>query len=533
MRLFASLLIMTLAVTTASSAKVADFFVDSTLADSLYVKASLYEQDGELEEASRLLEVVLESKTDEHIYLKLAEIYNLLKDRDMVRYTLERGVRKLDESHVLLGTLADFYRSDPETAELSFELYRKAYKLSGDPMYAEGEAIAHAVLKDYNSAINIYTELIEKYPDISDYYVQRAKLYERLGLDQESIDDFVKAADIDGNFVAAAKLSDYFLKQGENNKAVEYLKMVLKNNPDMTIAKFRLAELLRKTGDVAEAEKFYTDILDNLNETEKVYVLKQLASINYNRNDLHRAEEYFVRAYEIDQNIQTAYSLALLAESSGDFAAAKEWYRKILEQRSDFVEAKKRLALIYLREGDAEKALSVIEGVENQYADVNYYRIKAQILIDKKDFKSAIDLLSKTIKENPAEVRLYMDLAVAYEKNGSSENAEKTIREGMRYFPDDPSLLNFLGYIYAEKGVNLKEAKDMIERALRQKPDEAAYLDSMAWVLYQMGRYKEALPYQKKALKGAPEEQEIRDHMEAILKKLGIRKTLDDILKED
>ncbi len=55
----------------------------------------------------------------------------------------------------------------------------------------------------------------------------------------------------------------------------------------------------------------------------------------------------------------------------------------------------------------------------------------------------------------------------------------------------------------------------------------------MAWVLYQEGRYEEALPIQKRALKGAPDEEEIRDHMKEILKKLGIRKTLDEIIKED
>lgn len=99
--------------------------------------------------------------------------------------------------------------------------------------------------------------------------------------------------------------------------------------------------------------------------------------------------------------------------------------------------------------------------------------------------------------------------------------------------PNNASALNYLGYLYAEQNKNLDEAYVMIEKALKFEPENSAYLDSMAWVLYRLKRYQEAFEYQKKALKKSPEEKEMVEHMKEILKALGINKSIEDILKED
>lgn len=532
MRILISLILLVSALSTTACAGVTEFLLGKNQADSWYVKASLYEQDGNLEEAARLLEVVLESVNDEYVYLKLANVYSQLQDAEMIKFTLERAVRKVPESAMLTGALADFYRADQSTVEQSFALYQKAYEISGNPAYAEGEAIAHAVTKDYNSAIKIYDELIKTDPK-SDYYVQRARFYEKLGLEKEALRDYKKSADMDGNFAAAAKLSDHYVNAGDNENAIKYLHMVIKASPELTIAKFRLAELLRKIGKGQEAVQYYSDIIDSLDEKEKIYVLKQLGSISFENKNLDDAEEYFTRAYEITEDIQTAYSIALLAESKEENDTAMLWYERILKQRPDFVEASKRLAIIHLKEGRPQEALDALSKVEDIYQDVDFIRIKGQIYVDMGDLDGAAAMLEKAVKDNPAEVKLYLDLAFAVDRTKDKERAEEVIKDGLRYFPEDPSLLNFLGYLYAEQGKNLAEAEKMIKKALDQKPDEPAYLDSLAWVFYQQGKYKEALPLQKRALKGAPDEEEIREHMRAILKKLGIRKSLDDIISED
>lgn len=171
--------------------------------------------------------------------------------------------------------------------------------------------------------------------------------------------------------------------------------------------------------------------------------------------------------------------------------------------------------------------------MEGIYQDMDFYRIKGQIYVRKGDLDAAADILKNAVEENPNEQKLYLDLALIYDKQERDAEAMQLVKGALKLFPEDPSFMNFLGYMYAEQGIKLDEAEKLISAALDKKPEEPAFLDSLAWVYYQKGLYKKALPLQKKALKGAPEEEEIREHMKAILEKLGINKTIDDILKED
>lgn len=525
------LLILIVLAAGMSYAGMESLFSSYSSTDGMYLKASLYAQDGDYEEASRLLEAVLESENDAYLYLKLADVYQKLGDAEMVRFTLERGVRKLPESYVLLGVLADQYRMSGNDVELSYPLYQKAFKLSGDSAYAESEAAAHSVAKDYNGAIEIYSALISKEKK-SDYFVNRARLYEKLGLENEAVDDYITAADIDDNFMAAAKLADYYIEKGNDGEAIKYLHKVLNASPDMTLAKFRLAVLLAKIGKTDEAEKYFTAILEFLNDKEKLFVLKKLANIAFENKNYDSAEQYFQKAFELDGDVQTAFSLAIVAESAGQDDIAVKWYLKILDKRPDFAEARKRLAILYLRKGESDKALAQIDKVEELFRDVTYYRIKAQAYTDKKDYASAEKVLEEAVKLNPAEVKLYIDLALAVDRQKDKKKSESVVKRGLKVFPDEPSLLNFLGYLYAEQGVNLDEAKTMISRALEQKPEEPAYIDSMGWVLYQQGKFDEAVGYLKSAAQKAPDEKEIIDHLKAVMKKLGIEKNVEEFLQD-
>jgi len=87
--------------------------------------------------------------------------------------------------------------------------------------------------------------------------------------------------------------------------------------------------------------------------------------------------------------------------------------------------------------------------------------------------------------------------------------------------------------MYAERNIKLDEAYELINRALKKDPDNPAYIDSMAWVLYKMKRYKEAYEWQKKALKFDPSEEEFIKHIKAIMKALGVKKNIDEIIQED
>jgi tetratricopeptide (TPR) repeat protein len=93
-------------------------------------------------------------------------------------------------------------------------------------------------------------------------------------------------------------------------------------------------------------------------------------------------------------------------------------------------------------------------------------------------------------------------LSVIYVNQGDYAKGEAELERLLERFPDDPGCNNDLGYLYAEQGKNLEKAETMIRKALLEKSDERAYLDSLGWVLFKRGKAKEALePLEKAAAK--------------------------------
>ncbi|MGV3754750.1 MAG: tetratricopeptide repeat protein, partial [Verrucomicrobiota bacterium] len=108
----------------------------------------------------------------------------------------------------------------------------------------------------------------------------------------------------------------------------------------------------------------------------------------------------------------------------------------------------------------------------------------------------------------------YFQLGAAYERNKEHAEAVKYFEKCLEMEPDFAEALNYLGYMWAERGENLERAKILIEKALKQEPENAAFLDSMAWVLFKLNQPKPALDWMLKAMKHIEEEDAtLYDHL--------------------
>ncbi len=92
-----------------------------------------------------------------------------------------------------------------------------------------------------------------------------------------------------------------------------------------------------------------------------------------------------------------------------------------------------------------------------------------------------------------------MSLSNVYVQLGDLKKGEEVLEAYLAEHPDDPGVNNDLGYLYADQGKNLEKARSMIEKAVKAEPKNAAYLDSMGWVLFKLGKHEEAKTYLEKA----------------------------------
>ncbi len=112
-------------------------------------------------------------------------------------------------------------------------------------------------------------------------------------------------------------------------------------------------------------------------------------------------------------------------------------------------------------------------------------------------------------------------IGVYQEQNGEWASGVDSMKKVISQDPKNASAMNFLGYLYAEKGVELDEAERLISLALKLKPDDGYYMDSLGWVFYQKGDYTKALDLLLKAAEKVPDEGIIYEHIGDVYLKLG------------
>ncbi|MGE0658681.1 MAG: tetratricopeptide repeat protein [Reyranellaceae bacterium] len=108
---------------------------------------------------------------------------------------------------------------------------------------------------------------------------------------------------------------------------------------------------------------------------------------------------------------------------------------------------------------------------------------------------------------------LFYASGIALERSGQWDKAEASFRKALELQPDQPYVLNYLAYSWIDKGINLREGKEMLERAVRQRPNDGAIVDSLAWAHYRLGEYPRAVELLERAVALQSTDWTINDHL--------------------
>ena len=121
--------------------------------------------------------------------------------------------------------------------------------------------------------------------------------------------------------------------------------------------------------------------------------------------------------------------------------------------------------------------------------------------------------LALTGGDRPGDWRFYYVRGIAYERNKEWPKAEADFQRALELNPDQPQVLNYLGYSWVDQGINLRPALDMIEKAVRAAPNDGYIVDSLGWAFFRLGRYEEAVQALERAVQLRPDDPEINDHL--------------------
>jgi Flp pilus assembly protein TadD len=110
---------------------------------------------------------------------------------------------------------------------------------------------------------------------------------------------------------------------------------------------------------------------------------------------------------------------------------------------------------------------------------------------------------------------------ICYERSHQWPKAEADFKQALKLYPDQPHVLNYLGYSWIDKGMHLDEGMAMIKKAVEQRPDDGYIVDSLGWAYYKLGNYAEAVKHLQHAIELKPADPTINDHYGDALWRVG------------
>lgn len=197
---------------------------------------------------------------------------------------------------------------------------------------------------------------------------------------------------------------------------------------------------------------------------------------------------------------------------------AVQVYRQVPRDHPSFYAAELGRAGALRSSDKVDAAIEVLEQLTQTHGDLPLVQSTlGDLLRQQEDFQGAIDAYTRALdtfaEPSVTQWFLYYARGICYERLDNWEASEADFRAALALNPEQPQVLNYLGYSLVEKQQKLDEALDMIQRAVAARPDSGYIVDSLGWVLYRLGRYDEAVVHMERAAELMPIDPVVNDHL--------------------
>lgn len=380
---------------------------------------------------------------------------------------------------ILEGTFKTVDLSDPKKKEeiiniaiILEQLYRKEGNFDkGDELFEDifDEPQFKNNIKIIEAALAFYHTAVGKSSDKSFLWFDSPK--EKY---KEKMEKYLKVAEClsEKKHFSPNELNfliDFYIRNKQELKAKNLLLQNILHNPDDLKSKILLAALYGSLDEFSNSYRLWSMIIKKNKLQPHIYgEFGRAAFRSGHYKEAADAFEWYL--INFPESESALYQLGISYFEMGMYRKAISKLNKI----SNLPEADFFISMIYRKLGEYNDAAAALEK-----AEINALKQKREEFLTK-DF--------------------YLTFAYLYDKAGKLESAERCLRTILSKHPKDPEALNFLGYMWSEHNVHLDEAEKFIAAALETDKGNPAYLDSMSWVNYKKGNFKEALSYIEKAL---------------------------------
>ncbi|SIS43437.1 Tetratricopeptide repeat-containing protein [Thalassolituus maritimus] len=378
----------------------------------------------------------------------------------------------------------------------SLDLYARFYEMTG---VAQFDFYAAALLSNdeviRSERLGALDALTPTYPESGNLVYGQALLLQSLGQDDAAIQRIDQALKLEPGLLPAAVQKARILARNQRvDEAIDWLDKLLDDHPDNKQIAVLRARMLLQLGDVREARNAFAAI--NRQYPNDDQIILSLALLEEELENYSEAKPLLRELLNSsDKQSEASYYLGRIAASENDPDLAISYYRQIGDSR-EFLPAQLAAAQLLNQEQGPDAATSYLQERSAEFPQYagQLRRLETDILIKAGRQQEAFESVSIALEAEPGDTNLRYTRAMLAERLGNMELLESDLRQIIEQNPEHAEALNALGYSLANKTDRFEEAEPLIERAIALQPDNPAIIDSLGWLYFREGKLNEAGP---------------------------------------
>ena len=478
---------------------------EGSSASGSYLSGRFAQRHHDWSTAGRYIDYVLKKHPDNGILLKRAMV-------------LAMGAGQYEQAHRIARTILDQHEND-NTLSLLF-LSSQAFKnkhyneasehISAMPEGGLSSFIMPLLQSWSNAALGQYD--VEGLKTNSIHLYHAILIAEFMGK-KDAIKEMLKRSLGAGELGPEdlERIADIYAHIGEKKNALALYEQALIIDPDNSA----LQTKIEKAIEAEPSEEFIKIHSAEDGVAEAFYDMARLLKQDY--SDESSRVFGHIALYLNPKHTRARLLLAQIATRNERYEEAILLYKGVDEGDADFLKARRNAADILFEQGHSAESIQELEMLAHEYDDLdaliqigNIYRLDEEYDQSIKAYNKAAKRLGTISADH---WHLHYVRGMSYEQNDQWDKAEADLQAALKYQPNHPYILNYLGYAWADQGKNLDQALDMIKKAVDIRPGDGYITDSLGWVYYRMGRYEDAVPYLELAVELMPYDPIINDHL--------------------
>lgn len=386
---------------------------------------------------------------------------------------------------------------DPENSELLIKLGK-----------------LHLSTMDYAQARIIFERLVKAEPHSFPGYYYLAKLYKELRFFRKAFEAYQKALELNWSPQLAIETAVLYEEQELFADAIGIYEKMLADDQEIETAGGQLVRIYLKQNEPERALAVLQELRRNTMDSKRVDFT--MGRILLEQKRYQEAIDLFEGVLAREPELEVARSiLALAYYESGQAELAKEVLLRINRGDKGYDEALFMLVKIYSEEGDYDTAVRLIRQEIDEAEDdkLQYYSVLAALHEEQQDLEAAEFVLKEAMVVFPESTEAYFKYGMFLERSGRMDDAMAVMQKVLELNPKEPYALNYIGYTWADRGVNFALALEYIKEALTLRPEDGFIRDSLGWIYFKLGDFEQAVVELEKARGAEPEDPTILEHL--------------------